>query len=277
MKRIIQTATAVAALICGAALAASPAEQRMLSATEVIHEFSNIPEQAIPHNIMRNAYGVAVIPSVIKVGLGFGGTYGKGVMVVRQPNGSWSNPTYIKMGGGSFGWQIGAQSTDLVLVFKDRRSIDNIVNGKLTLGGQASAAAGPMGRSGLAATDERLTAEIYSYSRNRGLFAGVSLDGNWISMDRQANSEFYANGMTPQQILETGNMPTPLAAQSFMEILASASPDTSGMPRSRTARASVESIDDMPALEPEADGATAFPIEPVVGGDETSFGDETTF
>lgn len=252
--------------------AATPVEQRMLSATEVIQEFTNIPEQAIPHKIMNNAYGIAVIPSVVKVGFIFGGSFGRGVLTVRQDDGSWSNPTYIKMGGGSIGWQIGAQSTDLVMVFKDRRSIDNIVNGKLTLGGNASAAAGPVGRQTSASTDERLTAEIYSYSRNRGLFVGISLDGNWLGMDHHANSEFYGDGMTAQQILDGGSMPTPLAAQTFMEILAATAPGNSAFQRSRTAQAS---INDMPELEPV--GATTFPIEPVTGSDETFFGDETTF
>ncbi len=283
MKRLISVSTtALAVLVCSNVLAASPSEERIFAATEIIQEFSAIPEQAIPPKILRNAYGLAVIPSVIKVGLGVGGTYGKGVLVVRQDDGSWSNPTYIKMGGGSFGWQIGAQSTDMVLVFKDRRSIDNIVNGKLTLGGNASAAAGPVGRHSSASTDERLTAEIYSYSRNRGLFAGISLDGNWLGMDLKANNEFYGNGMTPQQILDSGSMPTPLAAQSFMETLAATTPGGSAIPRSRSARAAIDtSIDDMPALEPESTGDTGaqtFPIEPITeGGDETSFGDETTF
>jgi len=276
MKSFIPLSTvAVVALFSGTIQAATSAEQRMYAATEVIQEFTNIPEQAIPQNIMKNAYGVAVIPSVIKIGLGFGGSFGKGVLTVRQEDGSWSNPTYIKLGGGSIGWQIGAQSTDMVLVFKDRRSVDNIVNGKLTLGGNASAAAGPVGRHSSASTDERLTAEIYSYSRNRGLFAGISLDGSWLSMDLQSNNEFYGNGMTPTQILDSGNMPTPLAAQNFMEILAASSPGASDFPRNRTAQAS---IDDLPALEAKPAGATAFPIEPVTsGGDETSFGDETTF
>jgi lipid-binding SYLF domain-containing protein len=273
MNKLISLGTvALAAFAITNVQAASLAEQRMLSATEVIQEFTNIPEQAIPHKIMNNAYGIAVLPSVIKIGFGIAGSFGKGVLTVRQEDGTWSNPTYIKMGGGSIGWQIGAQSTDLVMVFKDRRSIDNIVNGKLTLGGNASAAAGPVGRQTSASTDERLTAEIYSYSRNRGLFAGISLDGSWLGMDHRANSEFYGNGMTPRQILDGGSMPTPLAAQTFMEILAATAPGSNAFQRSRTAQASIE---DMPALEPV--GATAFPIEPVTDNDETFYGDETTF
>jgi lipid-binding SYLF domain-containing protein len=271
MNRLISLGTAAAAaLFSSGLLAMTPAEQRIITATEVLQDFTNIPEDAIPDSIMNNAYGIAVIPSVIKVGFGFGGSYGKGVLTIRQEDGSWGNPSFVKMGGGSFGWQIGAQSTDLVMVFKDRRSIDNIVNGKLTIGGQASAAAGPVGRAGSASTDGQMAAEIYSYSRNRGLFAGVSLDGNWIGMDEKANAEFYGNGMTPQQIMTSGNMPTPLYAQEFMEVLVVTAPSSR---RNRSASLSAPA-----QIQTEPSGATSFPIEPVAGGGpETVFGDETTF
>jgi lipid-binding SYLF domain-containing protein len=268
MKHIISIGTATAAaLICSQVLAMTPQEQRMRSATDVIQDFTNIPENAIPENIMNNAYGIAVIPSYTKVGFGFGGSWGKGVLTLRHEDGTWSHPSFIKMGGGSFGWQIGAQSTDMILIFKDRRSIDNIVNGKFTIGGNASAAAGPVGRSGSASTDGQLTAEIYSYSRNRGLFAGVSIDGNWIGMDNKANGDYYGNGMTPQQIMDNGSMPTPLTAQNFMEVLVANAPGA-GFARNRTA-----SIDTMPAIEPQTgSGDPSFGIEPVTGGSpETTF------
>ena len=146
-------------------------------------------------------------------------------MIIRKEDNSWSNPAFVALTGGSLGLQIGAQSTDIVLVFRDRRSIDNIYNGKLTLGGDASAAAGPVGRQAMAATDERLNAEIFSYSRNRGLFAGVALDGAWIGMDTNANDDFYGNGMSPAEILAADNMPVPLSATQLVGLIAAAAPE----------------------------------------------------
>jgi len=154
---------------------------------------SQMPEKGIPPSLLSNAYAVAVIPSVIKAGFILGGSYGKGVLVVRQSDGRWSNPAFISLGAGSFGWQVGAQSSDIVLVFKNRKGVDNIANGKLTLGGDANVAAGPVGRHTSAATDGRLNAEIYSYARNRGLFAGISLEGAWLRMDNKSNFAFYAH------------------------------------------------------------------------------------
>jgi lipid-binding SYLF domain-containing protein len=165
-----------------------------------------------------------VLPGVIKVGLGLGGRYGKGLLVIRQDDGSWSSPAFVSLGGGSFGWQIGAQSTDIILVFKDRRSIDNIINGKVTLGGEASAAAGPVGRQTSASTDGQLRAEIYTYARSRGLFAGISLEGSWMRMDNRSNIAFYGTGTTPERILQSGNLAAPLGATRFVQIMTAASP-----------------------------------------------------
>jgi lipid-binding SYLF domain-containing protein len=267
-------------LVTTTALASTKTERRMENVVEVMQEFTGIPEQGIPPRILKNAYGVAVIPGVIKIGLTIGGRYGKGILVVRQDDGQWSNPSFISLGGGSFGFQIGAQSTDLVLVFKDRRSIEKIVSGKLTLGADASAAAGPVGRQTSAATDHRLAAEIYSYSRNRGLFAGVALEGAWLSMDRGSNQEFYGNGMSPQQILDAHNMPTPITATHFLEILTAATPRLTGPGNNRMAQASRRTA---PASGQSASPAQAtqdsapaevrtYAIDPVAGG-----GDETTF
>ncbi len=262
MKRLIPIAGALLlVLVTTTALATSKTEERMDAAIEVIQEFTHIPEQGIPPRILNNAYGVAVLPGVIKIGLtAFGGRYGKGILVVRQDNDSWSNPAFISLGGGSFGLQIGAQSTDIVLVFKDRRSIDQIVDGKITLGADASAAVGPVGRQTSAATDGRLAAEIYSYSRNRGLFAGVAIDGAWLGMDRISNEQYYGNGMSPQQILDAENMPTPISATQFVDILSASTPQIRKS-TGRVARAA-----------PQPEPVQTYAIDPVPeGGDEMTF------
>lgn len=161
------------------------------AATEVMQEILRIPEQVIPPALLKNAHGIAIIPGIVKAAFFLGGRYGSGVLLVHTKEGGWSNPVFLKLMGGGFGWQIGIQSTDVILVFKSSKSIDGITKGKFTLGADASIAAGPLGRSVEAATDVQLKAEIYSYSRNRGLFAGVSLEGAALQIDHDANAAFY--------------------------------------------------------------------------------------
>jgi lipid-binding SYLF domain-containing protein len=271
MKRpIVIAAAVVAALLSATTLAASKTESRVDDAIEVFQTFTQIPEQGIPPSILKDAYGVAILPGVIKVGFTIAGRYGKGVLLVRQDDGNWSNPAFISLGGGSLGLQVGAQSTDIVLVFRDRRSIDNIFKGKLTLGGDASVAAGPVGRQSSAATDQRLAAEIFSYSRNRGLFAGVALDGAWLGMDKKSNEAYYGNGMSPEELLEAYSIPTPLAAAQLTDLVAATAPRIDGAPVSRSAQAEIEETVEVKtyAIEPiEADDGDMF----TGGGDETTF------
>ncbi len=142
---------------------------------------------------LHDAAGVAVIPNVVKVGLVIDGRFGRGVVLAHQPDGGWSNPVFLTLAGGGVGWQAGVQSTDVILVFKTRESLDRLLRGKdkVTLGGDVGVAAGPLGRQVEADTDARLKAEIYSYSRSRGLFAGVSLEGAGLLVDHEANEAFY--------------------------------------------------------------------------------------
>ncbi|HHQ13416.1 MAG TPA: hypothetical protein ENK16_00155, partial [Chromatiales bacterium] len=168
-------------------------EKRVDNATAVLEQLTRIPEQGIPPNLLKNAYGVAVIPGVIKAGFIIGGRFGQGILVVRRPDGSWSNPSFVNLGGGSVGFQAGAQSSDIVLVFKTRRSVENITKGKITLGGDVSVAAGPWGRYTSASTDIALKSEIFSYARNRGLFGGVAIDGSVLSIDQKSNAIYYQN------------------------------------------------------------------------------------
>jgi lipid-binding SYLF domain-containing protein len=162
-------------------------------AAEVVHEFANLPLRGIPPHLLHDAAGVAIIPHVVKAGLLIDARHGRGVVVVHQPDGCWSNPIFVTLGGAGVGGVVGVEATDLVLVFKTRHSLDRILQGKgkLTLGGDVSVAAGPLGREAEAATDARLHAEILTYSRSRGLFAGVSLEGAGLHVDYEANKAFY--------------------------------------------------------------------------------------
>ncbi|UCG66908.1 MAG: lipid-binding SYLF domain-containing protein, partial [Deltaproteobacteria bacterium] len=191
------------------------------SATEVLTEIMAIPEKAIPPSLLHNAYGIAVIPAVIKAGLVVGGRYGWGVLVVRPKGSEWSNPCFVSLTGASIGYQIGAQSTDVILVFKSSKSIDGIVKGKFTLGADAAIAAGPVGRQAAAATDLQLKAEIYSYSRSRGLFAGVALEGAALQIDYKSNEAFYnKEGITARKIFSNEEIEVPAATNEFKQVLA---------------------------------------------------------
>jgi lipid-binding SYLF domain-containing protein len=255
----------ILALSSGLAQAGSALDRRIEAATEVLQQFTQIPEQGIPPSLLRNAHAVAVIPNQIKAGFLIGGSFGKGILVVRQADGRWSNPSFIGMGGGSVGWQAGAQGTDIILVFKSRKGVDSIAKGKFTLGADANAAAGPVGRQASAATDAALKAEIYSYSRNRGLFAGVSLEGQWLGMDHKANLAYYDAGQNgAAQILYDPNIPSPAPARRFVEVLTAKAPGLDSPGVSRTAASA-------PApASPAGDGAArTYGIDdaPVAGGD----------
>ena len=173
-------------------------------AVRVLDEVMQMPESALPEALLREAHAIAVIPDVVKAGLILGGRHGKGLLSVKTPEGVWSNPSFVKISGGSVGWQAGVQSTDVILVFRSQRGVDTIVNGKFTMGADASVAAGPVGRAAQASTDVQLKAEIYSYSRNRGLFAGVALDGSVIRIDHNANQAIYGRNVTPRRIFAGG-------------------------------------------------------------------------
>ena len=163
-------------------------EAKVLLATEVLEELRG-EDQQVPGWLMQRAYGIAVVPDVTKAAFIFGGRFGTGVLSVRDSQGRFSNPVLISLGGGSVGWQAGVQQTDIVLVFTTRGGIENITTGKLTLGAGASVAAGPVGRQGEVAVST--DAEVYAYSRARGLFAGVALDGTVITVNSAANERLY--------------------------------------------------------------------------------------
>ena len=184
------------------ALAGEIEDKRANEASRVLGEILRIPEESVPSSLLQEAQAIAVIPDVVKASFVVGGRRGRGLIAIRGSDGTWSHPSFITLTGGSVGFHAGVQSADVILVFRSTRGVDSIVNGKFTLGADASVAAGPVGRSAQASTDERLKAEIYSYSRARGLFAGVSLDGTRLAIDNKSNQAVYGQGNTARAIFE---------------------------------------------------------------------------
>lgn len=195
-------------------------DERAQNALRVLNEIQAIPESGIPDKLFDEAKAIVVVPDTLKIGLVIAGRRGHGLVSVKTPQGTWSNPAFVKLTGGSIGFQAGVQSSDVVMVFTSQRGVDSIVNGKITLGADASIAAGPIGRTTSLATDGELKAEIWSWSRARGLFAGVALDGAVLSIDDAANLAVYGAGSTPRMIFEdrTGTRPSN-AAVSFRDQL----------------------------------------------------------
>jgi lipid-binding SYLF domain-containing protein len=200
MENAVKTPISLLALVCltvatlsaGPVVAANKETSIVEESCEVVDALAAIPLKGIPPALFKDAQGVAIFPGVIKAGFIFGGRYGRGVFLVRETNNSWGPPLFLTITGGSFGLQAGAQSTDLILLFKTRASVERILRGKdkVTLGLDLAVAAGPVGRQAEAATDAQLRAEIYSYSRARGLFAGLALEGAALHIDSTA-TEVY--------------------------------------------------------------------------------------
>ena len=203
----------------------NPAEvERATEAANVLNEVMNIPEKAIPEELMARAHGIAVIPHVVKGAFGIGGQWGKGLMSQRSENGRWSRPAFIEIGGGSFGLQIGVQASDIVLVFTDESGIKGLLKGKVKLGADASATAGPVGRKAEVGTDVLLRSGVFAYSRSKGLFAGIALDGSIVSIDDDANRKVYGKNVTGEQILLGKAVGTNATVETFMKTLAKVSP-----------------------------------------------------
>ena len=167
---------------------------RIKKASLVIEEFMNSPDREASASLMRKSAAVAIFPSVFKGAFFVGGQYGKGIMCSHDKiTGEWSAPAFFTLGGGSFGFQFGAQSTDLILVIMNQRGLESLLKGKVTLGGDVAVAAGPVGRKAQAETDVLLKAEIYSYSRSKGVFAGIALKGAVVASDKESNRSYYGD------------------------------------------------------------------------------------
>src|SRR5947208_1560761 len=187
---------------------------RVRDAGTVLDEIMAAPDKGIPEEIMGAAECVAIVPSLLKGGFVFGGEYGRGVATCLGPNG-WSAPAFFKVGGGSFGLQIGGQAVDLVMVIMNQRGMQALLSSHFQLGADASAAAGPVGRHAEGSTDWKMRAEVLTYSRARGLFAGVTVNGSAISQDKDATRELYGR-LVPFKTILTGAIATPQAGEPFV-------------------------------------------------------------
>lgn len=186
-------------LLSGIVKSQDKAHDKVEAAAKVLTDFTKMKEN-IPSQLLKITEGIIVIPKLINAGFVVAGKRGKGVAVVKLEDGSWSNPVFITLTGGSVGFQAGVQSVDLVLVFKNRETLEKIGNGSFTLGGDISVTAGPVGRNSSASTDYKLEAEVYSYSRSKGLFAGISLSGSALDVDDKSNESFYGQATDAKTI-----------------------------------------------------------------------------
>jgi SH3 domain-containing YSC84-like protein 1 len=225
LKRIYAVAFIALMLAMSGSLRATDTDQRLQNAAEVMDEIVNVPE-GIPKNLLDKAVCVVVIPSVKKLAFGVGGSYGRGAMVCRSGQnftGPWGAPAMYRLEGGSFGLQLGGQANDYVLLIMNEKGVHSLLKSKVKLGADLSAAAGPVGRAATAETDVLMRTEILSYSRSRGLFAGVSLEGSTLRPDDDANRELYHRNVSTAQIIE-GRVSVPTAGRRLVDKLEKTSP-----------------------------------------------------
>jgi SH3 domain-containing YSC84-like protein 1 len=187
---------------------------RIRESSRVFNEIMSTPDKGIPQELLEKARCIAIIPGTVKFAFVLGGHYGRGLAVCRTGHG-WSAPLFLAVEGGSVGYQIGGSSTDLVLLFMNNRALDHLLSDKFSLGADAAVAAGPVGRHASAATDVAMHAEILSYSRSRGVFAGVSLNGTVVHADKSADEAMYGAGASRHELID-GNVPVPAAAQGLV-------------------------------------------------------------
>jgi len=213
-------------LVAGGLYAADKEQERLENSGVVMEEIMNTPEN-IPQDVLEKAECIIVFPSVLKFAIGFGGSYGRGAMVCRtgpEFKGPWGAPAMYALEGGSFGLQLGGQATDLVLLVMNERGANSILSSKVKLGAGASVAAGPKGRDAQAATDASLRAEILSYSRTRGLFAGISLQGSTLRPDDDASAEIYGRKITAREIVVDNSVAVPAAGRHLVSVLQKGAP-----------------------------------------------------
>jgi lipid-binding SYLF domain-containing protein len=265
----MQRFTALLAFVFTFVLAASPVhadektDKRLRESQRVFESFTDLSEQSVPTWLLERAYGIVVIPQVIKGAVFFGGRGGRGVMAVRNADGSWSDPVFVTLAGGSWGFQFGVQSSDVVLVLMSRQSVEGISGGKVTLGADASVAAGPLGRSASANTDATFKAQVLSYSRSEGLFFGVALDGSVISVDDKSNATAYGvSDVLASQILEGKITNPPQAAVDFRAALTRATEAAEALAAPAPAAEAKPAASAAPAAPKEGDGsAKTYPME----------------
>ncbi len=212
-------ALALSLSVSSAPVLADTAAERLRESATVLKEIMDAPDQGIPEDLLSKAYCVVVVPGVKQAGFVVGGKYGRGFAICRKDNHEgWGAPAAVRMEGGSVGFQIGASATDIIMLVMDERSMQGILSSKFTLGGGAEVAAGPVGRSSTAQTDASMKAKILSYSRSRGIFAGVALTGATLRQDLDENKEMYGRSISNKEILAGGLTP-PAAADDLLALL----------------------------------------------------------
>jgi lipid-binding SYLF domain-containing protein len=229
--RLVLFSLVLASFTGGSALA-GPREATIEDAIDLLDELCDAPEKRIPPALLRDAAAVVIAPDVLKGGFIVAGRHGHGIMLIRQKNG-WSDPIFVRLTGGSVGWQVGVQATDLFLVVRNKKSLDRILRGagKLTLGGDASVSAGPVGRDVSVATDAQLRSAILAYSRSRGIFAGVSVEGDTLQVDHLANDRFYGKRRTTVADIVDGKFDAPKSAAILVSRLTEWSGESRTPPR----------------------------------------------
>jgi len=223
-ERRIRYVKSLAATFCALAFASGcyAAEneevKRLTTAAEVLTEIQGTPDKGIPTDLFKKAHCVIVIPSMKKAGFIFSGKYGRGYAYCRNPTGGWAGPAGMRIEGGGFGLQAGGSETDVIMLVMSKKGVEGLLKSKFTLGGEASVAAGPVGRDTTAQTDATMRADILSWSRARGVFGGLSLQGGTLRADEDANKALYSSSVTTQDIL-TGKTKNPIPSDSFAQAL----------------------------------------------------------
>ncbi len=234
MKTILSAILALSLTALPALAAPDKETDRLQSSGDVLEEILNVPDN-IPEDLIDKAECIVIFPSVLKFAIGLGGSYGRGAMVCRSGEhftGPWGAPSMAALEGASFGLQLGGQATDFVLLIMNPRGVKAILSSKVKLGGDVAASAGPKGRDAQANTDVTLRAEILTYSRSRGLFAGISLEGSTLRPDNDANEHLYGKKVTATEIVRDGAVSTPASAQKMIDLLTKRSPKNLSDPNS---------------------------------------------
>ena len=218
MNVLTRVALILSVMAASTPLYAETAAERLAESATILKEVMDAPDKGIPSDLLRSAHCVVIVPGLKKAGLIVGGKYGRGFLICRGADKSWGAPAALRIEGGSFGFQIGASESDVIMLLMDERSVQGIVASKFTLGGDADVAAGPVGRSATAQTDATMRAKILSYSRSRGVFAGIALTGATLRQDLDENNEMYGRQWTTREIVD-GRVAPPRAASDLIELL----------------------------------------------------------
>jgi len=232
-RLIASIVSAVVALGATAVLAQSDEADRVKESAKVLDEIMQAGDKSIPGSILAKAAGIAVIPGTIKGGFIVGGEHGRGILSARSQAGAWSPPAFLTLTGGSIGLQIGGSATDIILVIQNQRGLENLIRNEFKIGAGAAVAGGPVGREASAATDAQLRAEILSYSRSRGAFAGATIEGSTVKEDKDANGRFYGTKFTTREVVLDGKAKPPDTVTPWFEALkkhASAAPAEAAKP-----------------------------------------------